>query len=105
MICWVSNWKCVLIGVPQESALVPILFLIYINDVDGAITSKVLNFADDTKVFRAITRDADKLQQQYDLSKMSELSEKWQMLFNFGKGICFHTGHGKTRNIQWVVLY
>ena len=50
----VSNWKPVLSGVPQGSVLGPILFLIYINDFDDDIISKVLKFADDTKVFRKI---------------------------------------------------
>ena len=45
----VSNWKAVLSGVLQGSVLGPILFLIYINDLDDDITSKVLKFADDTK--------------------------------------------------------
>ena len=42
----VSNWKSVLNGVPHGSVLGPILFIIYINDLDK--TSKVLKFADDT---------------------------------------------------------
>ena len=93
----VSNWKVVLSGVPQGSVLGPILFLIYINDLDDDITSKVLKFADDTKVFRKIKSDADRQHLQDDLNKLIEWSEKWQMLFNFGKCKCLHTGHRRTR--------
>ena len=74
----------VLNGVPQVSVLGPPLFLIYINDLDDDITSKVLTFADDTKVFRKIKSAADRQQLQDDLNKLSEWSEKWQMLFNLG---------------------
>ena len=55
----VSNWKSVLSGVSQGSELGLILFLIYINDLDDDITSKVLKFADDTKVFRKIVMQID----------------------------------------------
>ena len=34
----------------------PILFLIYINDLEDDISSNVLKFADDTKVFRKPTQ-------------------------------------------------
>ena len=62
----ISNWKSVLSGVPQGSVLGPILFLIYIyiyiyiNDLEDDISSKVLKFADDTKIFRKVTNDTDK---------------------------------------------
>ena len=79
----VSNWKSVLSGVPQGSVLGPILFLIYINDLDDSITSNVLKFADDTKLFRKVNTVGNK-----------QHFEKWQMLFNFGKCKCLHTGHG-----------
>ena len=90
----VSNWKSVLSGVPQGSVLGPILFLIYINDLDDSITSNVLKFADDTKLFRKVNTDGDKQHLQNDLDRLMKWSEKWQMLFNLGKCKCLHTGHG-----------
>ena len=62
--------------------------------MDDDITSKVLEFADDTKVFRKIKSDADRQHLQDDLNKFTEWSGKWQMLFNFGKCKCLHIGHG-----------
>ena len=57
----ILNSKSVLRGVPQGSVLYPILFFIYyIKDLEDDISSKVLKFADDTKVFRKVTNDTDK---------------------------------------------
>ena len=47
-------------GVPHGSVLGPILFLIYINDLEDDISSKVHTIADDIKVFRKVTNDTDK---------------------------------------------
>ena len=80
--------------VPQGSALGPILFLIYRNDLEDDISSKVLKFADNTKVFRKFIHDTDKQSLQDDLDKLVKWSEKLQMLFNFGKCKCIHIGYG-----------
>ena len=70
----------VLSGVPQGSVLGPILFLIYINDLEDSITSNVLKFADDTKLFRKVNTDGDKQHLQNDLDRLVKWSEKWQIL-------------------------
>ena len=65
----VSNWKSVFSGVSEISVIGPLFFLIYINDLDDNITSNVLKFADDTKVFRKVNNDGDKQYLQNDLNK------------------------------------
>ena len=50
-----SDWIPVISGVPQGSVLGPCLFVIYINDIDDAVSSKILKFADDTKITASIS--------------------------------------------------
>ena len=56
-------------GAPQ-GLLGPMLFLIYINYLEDDISSKVLKFADDTKVFRKVINDTDKQSLHDDLDKL-----------------------------------
>ena len=72
----ISNWKSVLSGVPQGSVLGPMLILIYINDLEDDISSNVLRFADDTKVFRKVTNVTGKQSLHDDIDKLVKWSEK-----------------------------
>ena len=76
----VSSWKSVLSGVPQGSVLGPILFLVYINDLEEGVTGKILKFADGTKLFRKTKEIGDKQKLQDDINKLVKWSEKWHML-------------------------
>ena len=81
---------------PQGSALGPILFLVYINDLEEGVTGKILKFVDDTKLFTKTKEIGDKFFLQDDIDKLVKWSEQWQMLFNFGKCKCLHIGPRNT---------
>jgi len=80
-----SGWLEVLSGVPQGSVLGPLLFLIFINDLDNGIKNWILKFADDTKLFGKIKDSMDVQKFQDDIDKLLKWSEEWQMLFNTSK--------------------
>ena len=78
-----SNWGEIKAGVPQGSVLGPLLFLVYINDLEKGIKSSVKFFADDTSLY-SIVHDpvvsAEEL--NHDLDLIKNWAHQWKMCFN-----------------------
>ena len=77
---------------PQGSVLGPCLFVIYINHIDDAVSSKILKFGDDTKITASISSVEERTILQTDLTRLMEWSETWQMKFNVNKFKVMHYG-------------
>ena len=73
-----SSWGNVISGVLQGSVLGPLLFLIYINDIDNDLFSKICKFADDTKIGRAVATEDDVQLLRDDLKTLAKWAIDWQ---------------------------
>jgi len=80
----------------------PILFVLYINDIDECINSKILNFANDTKIYRTVNslEAIDSL--RADLHNLVSCSVDWQMLFNIDKCKVMHLEY-KIPKVHYVM--
>ena len=92
-----SEWTIVSSGVPQGSVLGPILFIIYINDIDENINCKISKFADDTKIANKADSVTQRQLLQRDLDTLVEWSRTWLMNFNFDKCHVLHIGNSNPR--------
>jgi len=91
-----SSWIPVWSGVPQGSVLGPVLFVIFINDLDEAVRQEIsvlLKFADDTKIGNEIAGPEDREVLQEALDSLWAWSRKWGMDFNIAKCHILHIGN------------
>jgi len=87
-----SEWRSVASGVPHGSVLGPLLFVVYINDLEENVGDLISTFADDTEIGGVAdsAEDCQRIQQHIDTLHTWE--QKWQVELNPDKCEVMHFG-------------
>ncbi|XP_059579843.1 carboxypeptidase Q isoform X8 [Alligator mississippiensis] len=80
------------LGVPQGSVLIPVLFNIFISDMDTGVRSELAKFLNDTKLWGRASAPEDRLVIQADLDRLQKWADINLMTFNIGKCKVLHFG-------------
>ena len=101
-LAWVTDWLTgrtqrvvldgeysddapVLSGVPQGTVLGPLMFILYINDINANTNCSIRLFADNCLLYRIVNSTSDASHLQWDLNQLCRWADDWQMDFNPSK--------------------
>jgi hypothetical protein len=89
------KWQIFILGGRARSVLGPLLFIIFINDMDEVVRqiNILKKFADDTKLGKTVQVEKDREELQEALDQLCIWAEKWGMVFNVAKCKVMHMGH------------
>jgi len=108
-----SHWAKVLSGIPPESILGPLLFIIFINDLVeiGEENIKLYLFADDAKIYCHVKNLTDKDNLQRGIENLVDCTNRWQVSLNINKCKLYQYIIGNTLTCDWfqimksIILY
>jgi len=96
-----SGWADVISSVVQGSVIGPVLFLLFINDIDCVVDgegTKMFKYADDSKFGRRIRSDKDVIALQSDLDGVAHWAVLNGMALHPQKTMVIHFGYNNPRH-------